>query len=191
MSTICQLVSSVSLMYVQPTTSTDKQQGARRGGQILLHELLLGKQSTQLLLNQMLARYHCPTATQCGCLALQGWPHLSHSGIPGWAFYTLDQLWKIQEYSCKGKKWTTWGGHRKGLWAFRLHIPVLQTSRVWRLYWTSIWYNGEAALCDVHAAYGTGTSPSLPIQSHTPNTVTKQVRNKHWQVRRPPPVQEA
>lgn len=56
---------------------------------------------------------------------------------------------------------------------------------------TSICYKGEAVLCDVHAAYGIGTSASLPIQSHAPHTVTKQGKNKHWQVRKPPPVQEA
>lgn len=190
MATVCQLVSSVSLMYVQPTTSTDKQQGATRGGQILLHELLLGKQSTQLLLNQTLARYHCPTATQCGCLDLQGWPHLS---FQCGHFIPWINSEKFKNIHARGRNEQLGGGHRKGLWAFRLHIPVLQTSRVWRLYWTSICYKEEAALCDVRATYGTGTSPSLPIQSHAPHTVTKQVRNKHWQVRRPPPtpIQEA
>lgn len=112
-------------------------------------------------------------------------------GFQGGHFIPWINSEKFKNIHARGRNEQLGGGHRKGLWAFRLHIPVLQTSRVWRLYWTSIWYNGEAALCDVHAAYGTGTSPSLPIQSHTPNTVTKQVRNKHWQVRRPPPVQEA
>lgn len=129
MSKICQLVSSVSLIYIQPTTTTDKQQGIRRGGQILLRELLLEKQSTQLLLNK------CLLGTTVLLL-----PSVAVS------LYRFDSIFHTLELQCghfmpwinsekfsnthargRNEQLVEVGGHRKGLWAFRLHIRVLQT----------------------------------------------------------------